>query len=58
VAGRVLLGIHKCTTHREGHRTYDCLKCSHVTYDPPREEGCSQWPPPMGTPDAGWTGKR
>jgi hypothetical protein len=50
----VLLGVHKCITHNEGHRTYTCLKCDHLEYDPPLDEGCSKWPPSMGTPDGGW----
>jgi len=54
VAGRVLLGVHKCITHRAGHRTYTCRKCDHVDYDPPLDEGCSKWPPSMGTPEGGW----
>ena len=52
VAGRVLVGTHKCANHQ--HRTYFCQSCRETAFDPPVEEGCRQVLR-MGTPDGGLT---
>jgi hypothetical protein len=52
VAGRVLVGMHKCSNHM--HRTYFCQKCQQTAFDPTVEQGCRE-ALRLGTPDGGLT---
>lgn len=55
-AGLIVVGTHKCRCTEIGsHRTYECLGCGAVDYQPKLADGCTEGPLQMMAPTGGHT---